>query len=65
MDAGRLPQSPPVEAANLLYQGPWVAERLSSLTNWLQGDPEAWGGREGGESHESLGKLQKVPLNWK
>ena len=28
------------EAANLLYQGPWVAERLSSLTNWLQGDPE-------------------------
>ncbi len=30
------------EAANLLYQGPWVAERLSSLTNWLQGDPEAW-----------------------
>lgn len=28
------------EAANLLYQGPWVAERLSALTNWLNADAE-------------------------
>ena len=28
------------QAANLLYQGPWVAERSSSLTNWLNADAE-------------------------
>jgi len=28
------------QAANLLYQGPWVAERLSALTNWLNADAE-------------------------
>lgn len=32
--------SPFQEAANLLYQGPWVAERLSALTNWLNADAE-------------------------
>ena len=28
------------QAANLLYQGPWVAERSSALTNWLNADAE-------------------------
>ena len=28
------------KAANLLYQGPWVAERLSAMTDLLSTDPE-------------------------
>ncbi|CAE7800190.1 atzF [Symbiodinium sp. CCMP2592] len=32
--------SPFQEAANLLYQGPWVAERLAAIAALLQEDPE-------------------------
>ncbi|HUB53139.1 MAG TPA: allophanate hydrolase [Terracidiphilus sp.] len=31
---------PFVKAANLLYKGPWVAERLASLRSFLSGNPE-------------------------
>lgn len=35
-----LPHGHHFQAANLLYQGPWVAERLSSVADWAS-DPEA------------------------
>ncbi|MGD0911754.1 MAG: allophanate hydrolase [Terracidiphilus sp.] len=31
---------PFLKAANLLYKGPWVAERLAALRNFLAGNPE-------------------------
>lgn len=65
--------SPFQEAANLLYQGPWVAERLSALTNWLNADAEvvdatvraiAEHGQEWSaqQCFEAMYRLQQLPL---
>jgi allophanate hydrolase len=39
--SGRVLFAPFVEAANLLYEGPWVAERYSVVGELVEANPEA------------------------